>query len=465
MKIKNQFYLLGLSIISLPILCCGYFFIENYNKSQDRVLIKGYKEIRKLDGTVVSKREWNKLYSTIRKLPDNVDSAIISDESIVLISTMDSIPEEKLISKTDLWDIIENSSSEYFYQFTKMNVNNNNYMMISRIPRRTRNLQMHNPIFIPLIGFLVFIVIIITTYIILIFLSISRSITALTNKTKELAEGNLNEKITPSGITYTNEITSITESLEKMRLALLEAQKQKNKFIMGISHDLRTPVAIIKGYTEALSDGFITSPDEVKNTLDLISTKTTQLEDMINTLINYVKLNTTDLRNLLKEESITNFIIEFVKDTMVSGQVFTREIISNVNFTQEIMVKFDKQLVYRAFENLFTNAVRYTRENDKIIISAYNDKYNLYFSIEDTGYGISEEDLTNIFNLFYRGTNSRREEGMGIGLSVVQNIIDTHEWKIDVKSELNKGSKFTVTIPYNKEPVENETLQLKLFKK
>ena len=81
-------------------------------------------------------------------------------------------------------------------------------------------------------------------------------------------------------------------------------------------------------------------------------------------------------------------------------------------------------------------------------LSSYIEDNCLIYKISDTGIGIEEKDLNNIFNMFYRGTNSRREEGMGIGLSVVQNIIETHGWKIKVDSQKGQGSTFTITIPY-----------------
>ena len=107
-------------------------------------------------------------------------------------------------------------------------------------------------------------------------------------------------------------------------------------------------------------------------------------------------------------------------------------------------------LVQRAFENLFSNAIRYTKDNDSIFLNAYilQDKNEIIFEIKDTGIGIKKNDLNYIFDIFYRGTNSRREDGMGIGLSVVKNVITTYGWKIDVSSEVNEGSTFTIHIPF-----------------
>ena len=106
-----------------------------------------------------------------------------------------------------------------------------------------------------------------------------------------------------------------------------------------------------------------------------------------------------------------------------------------------------KNLVNRVLENLFSNALRYTRDGDSIKIQCVQDRECVRVSVSDTGIGMAEKDLQRIFDLFYRASNSRREQGMGIGLSVVKTVIDAHGWKIGVESELGKGSSFTITIP------------------
>ena len=296
-----------------------------------------------------------------------------------------------------------------------------------------------------------FIIISCSTLIILILIissTIFNSILLLEEKTQKIADGNLSETvISQNDSEKSNEITSILKSLEKMRNSLLDAQNRKNKFIMGISHDLRTPVAIIKGYSEAISDGIISEPDEIKTSIQLIETKTAQLDSMIDTLINFMKLNSSEIRENLITSSITELIQNFAKESQITANVFKRNIIININLPNDILIPLDKQLAYRAFQNLFSNALRYTKDGDEIEIKAYEENENIILKIRDTGVGISEEDLKHIFDLFYRATNSRREEGMGIGLSVVKSIIDTHGWDINVESVLNEGSTFIITIP------------------
>ena len=278
-------------------------------------------------------------------------------------------------------------------------------------------------------------------------ITINRSINEIVNETKAIAGGDLSTKI-QTNLKKPNEITLISESLEKMRISLVEAQNQKSKFIMGISHDLRTPVAVIKGYTEAISDGIISGQEEINNAMELITQKTSQLENMIDTLISFTKMNSSEIRQSMKTQSITDFICEIIKEEKTTGGVFKRNIVTDVNFDKDVLVPFDKMLARRVFENLFNNALRYTNDNDTITLTSYIADNTVIYKISDTGIGIEEKDLKNIFNMFYRGTNSRREEGMGIGLSVVQNIIETHRWKIEVESKKNQGTTFTIKIPY-----------------
>jgi len=131
----------------------------------------------------------------------------------------------------------------------------------------------------------------------------------------------------------------------------------------------------------------------------------------------------------------------------MTGAVFKRKITSDITLSPECKVPMDRQLFSRALENLLSNAIRYSKDGDEIAISATETKDAYVVSIRDTGIGIAEKDLDHIFDIFYRATDSRREEGMGIGLSVVKSIVDTHGWTIGVVSESGKGSTFTITIP------------------
>ena len=451
MKLKNQFNLLATLITAIPVACIVFVFINSYIRSPKHLMLKGYEEVRALDSSNMTEQDYKLFIRNVRLLPKNVECALIDNiTGVVITSSIKEMPVNSYLSQWELWAVMEATSGQYFYQFTSLRTFTLDSFMITRVPRRKNNASRNQILLTILYILLTIIVSVCIVIIVRLSSTINNSIKSIEDETQAIASGDLSRKIPykPLDMSKRNEITSISESLEKMRLSLAEAQNQKTKFIMGISHDLRTPVSVIKGYTEAISDGVLTSQEEVKNAMELIQAKTEQLETMIDTLISFTKMNSTEIRQSMKTQSITDFITEIIKEEQTTGNVFNRNIITNINFDRNVLVPFDRQLVTRVFENLFNNAMRYTQNDDTITLDAQIQDNNVIYKISDTGCGIEEKDLKNIFDMFYRGTNSRREEGMGIGLSVVKNIIDTHGWSIEVDSKKNEGTSFTIKIPF-----------------
>lgn len=449
MRIKAQFIYLILLIVLIPVICAVFIPSYYYLRSSDRLLTKGHQELQLIHEAILSKDDIPQIKETIRRFPAHVQVALFTKEFKLIDSTIPEVNESTNSGPLFFWDFLHNTRRDYYYQFTSIPASNEEILVLSRIPRDQSYRKRGENLITSTIIFLFAFVVLCLIMIIVVTRTIYHSIGIIQKQTENLANGKLNKKIetNPKNI---NEITAISASLEQMRLSLLEEQNKKNRFVMGISHDLRTPVAIIKGYTEAISDGLI-SEEEMGKTVDLIISKTSQLEEMIDTLISFMKLDTGDWRLSLKNESITSVIIDFVKEAEIMGSVFKRNIETSIHLEREITIPMDTQLVSRVFGNILTNAIRYSEENDTIRIESYEENEKLYLIISDTGFGIDKKDLDNIFDLFFRGTNSRREQGMGIGLSVVKSIIDTLNWKIDVQSEKGHGTCFTIIIPENEE--------------
>ncbi|HBD67664.1 MAG TPA: hypothetical protein DC014_00135 [Treponema sp.] len=492
MRIRTQFKLLIATIIIIPTLCLIFIPLHYYLTSSQRYLMQGYKQIRNIENLDISDDDWNTLEEQLKNIPDDVQVAVLY-ENKVLISTIEELPEGSELSVFDLFDIIHSTSHSYDYQMQsplhrnrmmyerpdlkpveKPNIKpdekpgeltdintESHFFVISRTPIPTREAKLENlrsvyiPLFLTLSAFVIFCIV----YLIRLSRTISSSITILEHNTQRIAQGELDKSLSQNVKKgYSNEITSLTQSIEKMRQSLKEDQEKQSRFIMGISHDLRTPVALIKGYTEAISDGVVADIDSVKSSLDVIHTKADQLEGMINTLIDYVKLNDTDWRQTLVKQALLPLLEEFAQGARLTGEVYKRNIETDIHINENTCLTMDRTLVMRALENLFSNAVRYTQEGQSISIKASQTEENIFISVSDTGCGIQPKDLEHVWELFYRGTNSRREQGMGIGLSTVKNIIDTHGWNISVSSESEKGSTFTITIPT--EPcVQTKTIQ------
>lgn len=451
MTIKRQFTLLSLFIIFIPIGCAAFIRFEIFIRNSKQYLIQGTQSLEKYESKNLSDKDLDELFKNLKLLPPEVQSMLLSKNSEVIFSNISDYPLGTTQKLESIFAYMNETSDLYFYQFTTPKIDNQRSLLITRIPKIKHTPGKRRNLIKTLMNILIIFVTICFIMVILISRTIFKSIIKIEEKTLQLAEGNLSEKlISDNENTKKNEITSIMESLEKMRLSIIDVLNRKNKFIMGISHDLRTPVAIIKGYSEAISDGVISSDDDIKQSATLINERSSQLGEMIDTLINYMKLNETEMKEKLIPGNICEIIRDFSKSAIFTVNVFKRNITSDIRLDEEIIVPLNPQLINRSFENLFSNSMRYTNDGDTIELKAYIESDTIYFSIKDTGIGIAEQDLNNIFDMFYRGTNSRREEGMGIGLSVVKNIIDIHGWDISVESKKDQGTCFTISIPISR---------------
>ena len=450
MKIRTQFKLFIACIIAAPLIFAAALSVRQYYRSPERLLQSGYKQVRKMSEAPLSKKDFKTLKETLKSFPPEVELIIIANHSEILLSTIAEFKGQLTIDDPTLFHFIKQTSNRYFYQIVSPPLEDNSadVILITRM-LRDKN-QRHKP---PQRAFQTFSVFLIAfelfciVFVIYLSATVSRSITVLEKSTERIASGELDEPLQkPRDLRTSNEITNLADNLEKMRVTLKNESERRTRFIMGISHDLRTPVAVIKGYTEAMSDG-VMEGDEQKKALEIIGTKTSQLETMINTLINFVKLDSTDWREQLKKQKIAPAITEFAQSCAATGEVFKRTVTTNIAVSADTEVPFDRQLFQRALENIFANALRYTQDGDSITITATETERTIAITVADTGIGIDKAEIEHIFDLFYRATNSRRESGMGIGLSVVKNIVDTHGWHIAVQSEKGAGATFTITIP------------------
>lgn len=451
MKIKTQlrFFLIGTVLV--PAVAMLVLPIYNSLTRPEKTVTDGEKIPQILSELPFPPGDKKIIGKTLKHLPPNMEFLLLMDKSTILSTTFPDLADKKTTDVLALSTYIAQTSGTYFYQISTPPLRDKRQetLLITRISYENK---LHKDGFRKgIILFTIFIGIFevfCITVIVSISSTISKSVTVLDKNTQRIAQGNLDVHLEYKKNTKAdNEITSLTENLDKMRLALKDSTERRERFIMGISHDLRTPVAVIKGYTEAINDGLFQSTEEMAKSLEIISDKTDQLENMINTLINFVKLNKVDWLQQLKKQKIAPVFHEFAGNAVTTGGIFKRDVRASVRVSPETEISFDRNLVMRAFENLFSNALRYTNENDSIEITAVQDEKLILFTISDTGIGIEEEDLDKIFDMFYRASKSRREEGMGIGLSTVQTIIKAHGWSISVDSAPGKETVFSIEIP------------------
>jgi signal transduction histidine kinase len=271
----------------------------------------------------------------------------------------------------------------------------------------------------------------------------NRSVRKLEAATRKVADGDLDFHLPVRG---NDEVSSLTRSFDRMRTALKEEFARRARFIMGVSHDLRTPLTLIQGYVEAVSDGLADDPDTRRRYLSIVQDKTRALDGMVTDLIEFVRMDTGEWKLTHRPVRLASFLRPIAQRYAEDAAILRRSFGHAIELPEELEVSMDEALMGRALENLIGNAIRYTGEGGSIGLRASIEDGVPVLTIRDTGIGIPAEDIPRIFDPFYRGTNSRREQGFGLGLATVKSIVEGHGWTIDVSSEVGKGTTFRIVM-------------------
>lgn len=226
------------------------------------------------------------------------------------------------------------------------------------------------------------------------------------------------------------------------------AEKTQHEFIANIAHEFLTPLTTINSYNEMLMDGEVEDREMQKEFFNTISEETDRLSRVIQTLLNMSKIELGSLtleRGFVKTDWLVDDSYAAVEKAAQSKNIAIKKVLPDKFPT----LVGDKELLKTAIINLLGNAVKYCHENGSITLSLSEREDQLVFDVIDTGHGISEEDLPHIFEKFYRSREPfiKEQKGSGLGLAMTSEIIQLHGGDIEVESELNKGTHFSVTLP------------------
>jgi signal transduction histidine kinase len=196
-----------------------------------------------------------------------------------------------------------------------------------------------------------------------------------------------------------------------MRNILREEEQRRYRFVMGVTHDLKTPLALIKAYTEAIEDDITEDPATHTSATKIISAKVDQFEGMINDLIELACMDSGQWRSQLKKVNIAAFLRTSVKVFSLDTELLCHRFEFNIALPENIFISMDEGLVLRAFGNMVHNAIRYTPDGSVIRLNASLEEKAIRVTVSDNGPGIDQSDILHIFEMFYRGTGSRRDRG------------------------------------------------------
>ena len=221
-------------------------------------------------------------------------------------------------------------------------------------------------------------------------------------------------------------------------------ENAKKDFFANASHELKSPLTSILGYAQMIEQGFLETKEEVKEALEKIRQEGKRMNDIISEMLDLSRLESESKSEEYKVLSLQEALEHNINLLLTSANEKNIEIrIEGENFSV-YLIKEDLDILLK---NLLENAIRYNKQNGKVLISLVKEKHLL--SIQDTGIGIPEESLSRIFERFYRVDKSRSRKlgGTGLGLSIVKHICTNERIQIHVASKLDEGTTFTLTFP------------------
>jgi signal transduction histidine kinase len=285
----------------------------------------------------------------------------------------------------------------------------------------------------------------------------SKSFTNVELLTEQLQEVNASLEVKVQERTLALETSK--EELKKAYQAVSRSEKSLQDLMQNISHDLRTPLAAIKGYVNAILDGVVKDPQQQRKYLKRSIDKVNHLNQMVQELLDLSQLQSRQLKLEFTEVSVNSLIKNLaekysfdIQNENVSFKVHYPPSWPNViSQSASLFVKVNGEKLERVFSNLLSNALKYTIEGDHIELSFdfTEGGKTLLIKVCDTGIGISAEDLPYIFDRFYMASRARQVDNnsSGLGLAIVKEIVEYHGGEIWVESELGKGSCFSLTLP------------------
>ncbi len=247
---------------------------------------------------------------------------------------------------------------------------------------------------------------------------------------------------------FSQEFSQITNLLTKVSQILVKKEKQKTKYtqklqklnaqkddiISAISHEFKNPIAVVNGYSQTLLDDENINPSIRKKFLTKIYTNGTKLSELIDTLRLSMKLDGGHQNLNTREVNLYNLVQESAQNLKLHYK--NKKVI--IDGDKELSINVDPTLFSIIITNLIENAFKYSEDEVHVNINKHS------LEVIDTGIGISEKDLENITSKFYRVRNNRWNNSLGLGLFLVNNISNLHNFKLIIKSKINKGSSFII---------------------
>lgn len=230
----------------------------------------------------------------------------------------------------------------------------------------------------------------------------------------------------------------------KMVEELGSIETLKTDFISNVSHEMKTPISIIKNYAQLLQMGQVTEETRIEYARS-IENAAGKLSNLIS---NILKLNRLEHQSITPKIEVYDVCRQLCESIFIfEDAVEEKELNLEADIEDTAMIEADADLLELVWNNLLSNAVKFTDRGGSITVRQTSDEKHIRISVSDTGCGIAKESVNHIFDKFYQGDTSHSTEGNGLGLALVKRVLELMDGEIQISSEEGKGSAFLVTLP------------------
>ena len=272
-----------------------------------------------------------------------------------------------------------------------------------------------------------------------------RPLRRLTNAAKEISEGNFKVRVPVKG---SIELERLSESFNEMAKGLSDTETLRSDFVSNISHEFKTPVASIRGFAKRLLKDDLTD-EQRKDYLEIIINESERLTRLSSNVLLLSNLESESLSNKRKTYHLDEQLRKVL--LLLEPQLQKKKLQTNI-LLEPLKITANEENLHHVWLNLLENAIKFSYPEGTIEIKLEAREDTVSISVYDQGLGISSEVKGQIFEKFYQADTSRATDGNGLGLSLVKKIVELESGHIQVESEQNKGSRFTVTFNKHKNP-------------
>lgn len=283
-------------------------------------------------------------------------------------------------------------------------------------------------------------------------LTVDRYVEKIINGLDKITNGDLSVRITPIKNTASADgFDVIIEQINKMTEELGSVETLRTDFIANVSHELKTPLAAINNYGTLLQSPDLTEEKRIQYAKSVTDTS----RSLASLITNILKLNKLENQQIYPVSKPYNLSEQLCECLLAFEDVWERKNLDiEADIEEDVMINADAEMLSLVWNNLFSNATKFTDMNGKISVALKKENGIAEVSVSDTGCGMSAETGRHIFEKFYQGDTSHAAKGNGLGLALVKRVIDITNCEISVQSELGNGSTFTVKLRCDK----NETV-------